>query len=70
MVCTYSDSFFFLLQPEVCTALKAWNCMLGVIDAGAELGASIYGAELPATSASHLRRAQNLGVRDTGAETC
>ena len=52
---------------------------LGTIDHGAELGAKIYGAklgarvtgvELPAISPPRWLRAQELGARDAGAETC
>ena len=46
---------------------------LGAIDPGAriygaKLGARIYGAELPAKSPSRLRRAQDLGASNDGAE--
>ena len=37
---------------------------------GAKLGVRIYGAELPAKSPPRLRRAQELGVSNSGAETC
>ena len=43
---------------------------LDAIDIGAKLGARIYGAELPAKSPPHLRRAQDLGASNDGAETC
>ena len=36
----------------------------------AELGARVTGAELPAMSPPRWLRAQELGVRDAGAETC
>ena len=50
---------------------------LGAIDNGAELGAKIYGAklgaricgaELPAKSPPRLRRSQDLGANNDGAE--
>ena len=37
---------------------------------GAELGARVTGAELPAMSPPRWLRAQELGARDAGAETC
>ena len=52
---------------------------LGVSHPSAELGAKIYGAklgarvtgvELPAISPPRWLRAQELGARDAGAETC
>ena len=48
---------------------------LGAIDPGAKiygakLGARIYGAELPAKSPPSLRRAQDLGASNDGAEKC
>ena len=52
---------------------------LGVIDHGVKLGAKIYGAEvvariygveLPAKSPPRLRRAQDLGASNDGAEQC
>ena len=42
---------------------KIYNAELG-----AKLGARIYGAELPAMSPPHLRRAQDLGANNDGAE--
>ena len=42
--------------------------MLGASVYGAELGARVTSAELPATSMSRLRRAQDLGASDNGAE--
>ena len=43
---------------------------LGARVDGAQLGARVDGAEMPAKSAPRQRRAQELGVRDAGAETC
>ena len=43
---------------------------LGVRIYDAKLGARIYGAELPAKSPSRLRRAQDLGASNDGAEQC
>jgi len=37
---------------------------------GAELSARIYGAKLPVKSSQRLRRAQDLGAKIYGAETC
>ena len=37
---------------------------------GAELGARVTGAELPTMSPPRWLRAQKLGARDAGAETC
>ena len=42
----------------------------GAIDIGAKLDARIYGGELPAKSPPRLRRAQDLGASNDGAETC
>ena len=42
----------------------------GPLVQGAELDASVYGAELPAKLAPRQRRAQELGARDAGAKTC
>ena len=44
--------------------------MLGASHPGAKLGARIYGAELPAMSPPRPLRAQELGARNAGAETC
>ena len=43
---------------------------LGARSYGAELGAKVTGAELPAMSPPRWLRAQELGVRDAGAEQC
>ena len=43
---------------------------LGAIDHDAKLGAKIYGAELSAKSPPRLRRAQDLGASNDGAEKC
>ena len=43
---------------------------LGTIDSGTKLGARIYGVKLPAKSPPRLRRAQDLGAKIYGAETC
>ena len=43
---------------------------LGAIDPGAKLGARIYSAKLPAKSLPRLRRAQDLGASNDGAEQC
>ena len=48
---------------------------LGAIDPGANIGAKIYGAriygaKLPAKSPPRLRRAQDLGASNDGAEKC
>ena len=44
--------------------------MLGASKHSAELGAKIYGAELPAMSPPRLLRAQELGASNDGAEQC
>jgi len=43
---------------------------LGAKIYGAKLGAKIYGAKVPAKSSPHLRRAQDLGAKIYGSETC
>ena len=43
---------------------------LGAKIYGAKLGARIYGAELPAKSPPRLRRVQDLGASNDGAEEC
>ena len=47
---------------------KIYGTELGARNYGAKLGARIYGAELPAKSAPRLRRAQDLGGSNDGAE--
>ena len=43
---------------------------LGTKIYGAKLGARVTGVELPAISPPRWLRAQELGARDAGAETC
>ena len=43
---------------------------LGISHPSAELGAKIYGAELPVMSLPHWFRAQELDAWDAGAEMC
>ena len=50
--------------------VKIFVAELGARIYGAKLGARIYGAELPAKSPPRLRRAQNLGASNDGAEQC
>ena len=49
---------------------KIYGTKLGARIYGAKLGARIYGAELPAKSPPRLRRAQDLGASNDGAEQC
>ena len=42
----------------------------GANNHGAKLGAKIYAAKVPAKSPPRLRRAQDLGAKIYGAETC
>ena len=44
--------------------------VLGANNHGAKLAVKIYGAMVPAKSPPRLRRAQDLGARIDGAETC
>ena len=50
--------------------LVLFDQRLGASKNGAELDASKNGAELPAMSSPRGYRAQELGARDAGAETC
>ena len=47
-----------------------YGAELGASINSAELGVRMYGAELPAKSVPRLRRAQDLGASNDGAETC
>ena len=49
---------------------KIYDVELSVKIYDAELGARVTGTELPAMSPPRLLRAQELGARDAGAETC
>ena len=49
---------------------KIYGAKFGARIYGAKLGARIYDAELPAKSPPRLRRAQDLGASNDGAETC
>ena len=61
------------LERERKRERKGWpirNIGLGARDHGDKLGAKIYDAELTAKSAPRLRRAQDLGASNGGAEKC
>ena len=49
---------------------KIYGAKLGARIYGAKLGARIYDTELPAKSSPRLRRAQDLGAKIYGTETC
>ena len=58
------------IDPDAELGAVDLGAKLGANIYGAKLGARIYGAKLPAKSSPRLRRAQDLGAKIYGAETC